>query len=110
LRDLRVAHMAAAPVSPATDANRSTFRVHASEATRVAQNFRGKGVHEPARIAALAGAREILASHVTVAGSRYRATDAKILTPRGIAERSRCDQLALRSGVKVCERVLPGGP
>src|SRR5262249_23556124 len=45
--------------------------VHASEATQVAQNFRGKGVHEAARIAALAGGGEDYPSPVTAAGSRH---------------------------------------
>jgi class 3 adenylate cyclase len=60
--------------------------VHASEATRVAQNFRGKGVHEAARISALAGAGEIFASEATAAGSRYRFSDPRSVTLKGIAE------------------------
>jgi len=60
--------------------------VHASEVTQVAQNFRGKGVHEAARIAALAGGGEILASRVTAAGSRYQASEARTVTLKGIAE------------------------
>ena len=60
--------------------------VHASEVTQVAQNFRGKGVHEAARIAALAGAGEILASQVTAAGSRYQASQPRTVTLKGIAE------------------------
>ena len=60
--------------------------VHASEATQVAQNFRGKGVHEAARIAALADGGEILASRVTAAGSRYEASEARTVTLKGIAE------------------------
>ena len=60
--------------------------VHASEVTQVAQNFRGKGVHEAARIAALAGGGEILASRMTAAGSRYQASEARTVTLKGIAE------------------------
>jgi class 3 adenylate cyclase len=60
--------------------------VHASEATQVAKNFRGKGVHEAARIAALAGASEILASQATAAGTRYRASEPRTETLKGIAE------------------------
>ena len=60
--------------------------VHASEATQVAQNFRGKGVHEAARIAALAGGSEILASQVTVAGSRYQTNEPRTVELKGIAE------------------------
>jgi class 3 adenylate cyclase len=60
--------------------------VHASEATQVAQNFRGKGVHEAARIAALAAGGEILASEVTAAGSRYQASQPRTMALKGIAE------------------------
>jgi class 3 adenylate cyclase len=60
--------------------------VHASEATQVAQNFRGKGVHEAARIAALAGSGEIFASQVTAAGSRYPLSDPRAVPLKGIAE------------------------
>jgi class 3 adenylate cyclase len=60
--------------------------VHASEATQVAQNFQGKGVHEAARIAALAGAGEILASVVTAAGSRYTVSAPRTVTLKGIVE------------------------
>lgn len=40
--------------------------LHASDARQVGTNFRGKGVHEAARIAALATGGEILASAATV--------------------------------------------
>lgn len=60
--------------------------LHASEATQVAQNFRGKGVHEAARIAALAGGGEILASRGTAAGSRYQASEPRMATLKGIAQ------------------------
>ncbi len=60
--------------------------VHASEATQVAQQFRGKGVHEASRIAALAGGGEILASSATAAGSRYQASEPRTETLKGIAE------------------------
>lgn len=42
--------------------------VHASDATQVGRDFKGKGVHEAARIAALAEGGEILASKQTAAG------------------------------------------
>src|SRR5437764_3572099 len=45
--------------------------LHASDATQVAANFRGKGVHEAARIAAQAEGGEILASADTIAGTRF---------------------------------------
>jgi class 3 adenylate cyclase len=60
--------------------------VHASEATQVAQNFRGKGVHEAARIAALADGGEVLASKDTAAGSRFRTSEPRTVTLKGIAE------------------------
>jgi len=60
--------------------------VHASEATQVAQNLPGKGVHEAARIAALGEGGQVLASHVTAAGSRYQASDPRTVTLKGIAE------------------------
>jgi adenylate cyclase len=60
--------------------------VHASEATQVAQNFRGKGVHEAARIAALAGSGEIYASQVTAAGARYPVSESRTVPLKGIAE------------------------
>jgi class 3 adenylate cyclase len=43
--------------------------VHATAATRSGRTFRGKGVHEAARIAALAEGGEILASVETVGSS-----------------------------------------
>jgi class 3 adenylate cyclase len=60
--------------------------VHASQATQVAHNFRGKGVHEAARIAGLAEGGEILASRETAAGSRYQLSEPRTVTLKGIAE------------------------
>jgi class 3 adenylate cyclase len=60
--------------------------VHASQATQVAQNFRGKGVHEAARIAALAEGGEILASKETAAGSRYQVGESRAVALKGFAE------------------------
>ncbi len=60
--------------------------VHASQATQVAQQFRGKGVHEAARIAALAEGGEILASRETTAESRYDVSEPRAVTLKGIAE------------------------
>jgi class 3 adenylate cyclase len=60
--------------------------VHASQATQVAQNFRGKGVHEAARISSLAGGAEILASRETAVGSRYEISEPRSVTLKGIAE------------------------
>jgi class 3 adenylate cyclase len=60
--------------------------VHASGATQVGRNFTGKGVHEAARIAALAGGGEILASQATAAGGRFPTTEARTVTLRGTSE------------------------
>jgi class 3 adenylate cyclase len=59
--------------------------VHAVTATQVGRNFRGKGVHEAARIAALAEGGEILASKQT-AGSSFQVSDARTVTLKGISE------------------------
>lgn len=59
--------------------------VHASPATQVEHNFRGKGVHEAARIAALAEGGEILASKET-AGSRVAASEPRTVALKGILE------------------------
>jgi len=45
--------------------------LHASDATHVGGNFRGKGVHEAARIAARGDGGEILASPDTIARTRF---------------------------------------
>jgi class 3 adenylate cyclase len=60
--------------------------VHASQATQVAQNFQGKGVHEAARISALAEGGEVLASRDTAVGSRYQLSEPRTVTLKGIAE------------------------
>ena len=60
--------------------------VHASDATQVGTNFRGKGVHEAARIAALAEASEILASRETVVGSRHSFSGERSVSLKGISE------------------------
>ena len=60
--------------------------VHASEATQIASAFRGKGVHEAARIGALASAGEILASTGTAAASKYPTGAPREVTLKGIAE------------------------
>jgi class 3 adenylate cyclase len=43
--------------------------IHTAEATHVGENYRGKGVHTAARIGALAGAGEILASAASLSAS-----------------------------------------
>jgi class 3 adenylate cyclase len=59
--------------------------IHATPATQVERNFQGKGVHEAARIAALAEGGEILASKETAAG-RSDVSTARQVTLKGIAE------------------------
>ena len=60
--------------------------VHASDATRVGRNFTGKGVHEAARIGALAEGSEILASVDTATGGRYSMSESRAVTVKGIAD------------------------
>ena len=59
--------------------------VHASDATQVGRNFTGKGVHEAARIAALAGGGEILASRQTVTPA-FTTSEPRSVTLKGISE------------------------
>jgi class 3 adenylate cyclase len=62
--------------------------VHATAATKTGRAFRGKGVHEAARIAALADGGEILASAGTVAGDArsFAVSDAREVRLKGIAD------------------------
>ena len=60
--------------------------VHAAGATQVGRNFTGKGVHEAARIAALAGGGEIVASRETAVGSRFPLSETREVPIRGISE------------------------
>jgi len=59
--------------------------VHIADATQVGHDFHGKGVHEAARIAALARGGEILASRQTVA-SRFTFSEPRSVTLKGISE------------------------
>jgi class 3 adenylate cyclase len=61
--------------------------LHATTAARTDRTFRGKGVHEAARIAALAGGGQILASRTTVdaLARPVRFTDQREVTLKGIA-------------------------
>jgi class 3 adenylate cyclase len=59
--------------------------VHTSDATKVGNNFTGKGVHEAARIAALAEGGEILASTLTMI-PRYSGSEPRLVTLKGITE------------------------
>jgi class 3 adenylate cyclase len=61
--------------------------LHASEAAQVEKDFRGKGVHEASRIAALADGGEIVASRDTVgSGSQYPASEPRTVTLKGLSE------------------------
>jgi class 3 adenylate cyclase len=60
--------------------------IHASGATQVGRNFTGKGVHEAARIAALAEGGQILASLETVTGTRFPFGEARSVTLRGTTD------------------------
>lgn len=59
--------------------------VHASDATQVGRDFRGKGVHEAARIAALAEGGEIVASKLTVS-SNFAISEPRKVSLKGISE------------------------
>jgi class 3 adenylate cyclase len=60
--------------------------IHASGATRVGADFRGKGVHEAARIAALADGDEILASRSTAVDGRFPVSEPRTVTLRGTSD------------------------
>jgi class 3 adenylate cyclase len=59
--------------------------LHAAGATQVGRNFSGKGVHEAARIAAVAEGGEILASRDTAAESRFPISEPREISVKGIA-------------------------
>jgi class 3 adenylate cyclase len=58
--------------------------LHASDATQVGGDFHGKGVHEAARIAALGGGGDIVASVATV-GASQRTSDARSADLKGLS-------------------------
>jgi class 3 adenylate cyclase len=60
--------------------------LHASDATQVGANFRGKGVHEAARIAQQAEGDEVVASQDTAAGSRFAVSEPREVMLKGISE------------------------
>jgi class 3 adenylate cyclase len=62
--------------------------VHATAATRLQRAFRGKGVHEAARIASLAKGDEILASFQTIAGAgrSFSVSEAREVHLKGVPE------------------------
>lgn len=66
-------------------APRVRIGLHASDAHQVGGNFRGKGVHEAARIAALAAGDEIVASVATV-GDRQPTGERRAVNLKGLSE------------------------
>ena len=62
--------------------------LHAAEATRRGRDYAGKGVHQAARIAALAEGGEILASQETLAEApvRFSASEPRSVSLKGISE------------------------
>jgi class 3 adenylate cyclase len=66
-------------------APRVRIGLHASDAQRVEGNFRGKGVHEAARIAALAQGDEIVASAATV-GDNVPTAGRRSVELKGLSE------------------------
>ena len=59
--------------------------VHASDAIQIGINFSGKGVHEAARIAALAEGGEVLVSKQTIRGP-FSVSEPRTVALKGIAE------------------------
>jgi class 3 adenylate cyclase len=60
--------------------------VHAAEATASAAGYHGKGVHEAARLGALAGGGEIVASVATIADADVTYSNPRTVELKGIAE------------------------
>jgi class 3 adenylate cyclase len=59
--------------------------LHAADATTVGENFRGRGVHEAARIASIAGGNEIVAS-VATAGETFPTSSPRRELLKGFSE------------------------
>jgi class 3 adenylate cyclase len=62
--------------------------LHRTEATRKGSDFEGRGVHVAARVAALAGAGEIVASEAVTSGStnRFPVSELRDVVVKGISE------------------------
>jgi len=60
--------------------------IHAAGATQAGRDFSGMGVHEAARIGALAEAGEILSSRHTAADSGFAVSEPRVVTVKGISE------------------------
>jgi len=68
-------------------APRVRIGVHEAEATRVGNDYSGRGVHTSARIASAAGADEVLVSATTLAGDpRFTVRETRTLTLKGFSE------------------------
>jgi class 3 adenylate cyclase len=61
---------------------------HEAEVTRSVDDYGGRGVHEAARIAALADGGEVLVSARTLesAGARHRVSETRSATLKGLAD------------------------
>jgi class 3 adenylate cyclase len=60
--------------------------VHAAEATASAAGYHGKGVHEAARLGALAGGGEIIASLTTIDSAEVGYSNPRTVELKGISE------------------------
>lgn len=60
--------------------------LHAASATQSGSGYKGKGIHEAARIAALAEGGQILASRVTAAGASFVASEPRTVRLKGFSE------------------------
>ena len=60
--------------------------LHLADATQVEGNYRGKGVHEAARIAAIATGSEIVASAETLANTSYRVSSPRQVELKGLSQ------------------------
>ena len=76
---------------PATARNTASHRRCASACTsptppQVEGNYRGKGVHEAARIAGVANGSEIVVSRETIEQSRYKGTSPRSVELKGLSQ------------------------
>jgi len=60
--------------------------IHFAAAQEVAGNYRGKGVHEAARIAAIAAGGEILVSVETAKGTAFKLSEPRSVELKGLSE------------------------
>ena len=60
--------------------------IHFASAQQVGRNYRGKGVHEAARIAAAATGSEILVSRETAQGAAFKTSEPRSVQLKGISE------------------------